>query len=109
MDRMRSQLARSKRDQKREACFQIHSLRRAVFRGVHRRAATAVHSAGSGDSGTVFHGASRGIVREQPDPEGLAGIREERGSGRVGGRYAAAGVRRYTLAGDSILRMTSKR
>lgn len=76
---------------------------------MHRRAATAVHSAGSGDSGTVFHGASRGVVREQPDPEGLAGIREERGPGRVGGRYAAAGVRRYTLAGDSILRMTSKR
>lgn len=83
-------------------CFQIHGLRWLVFRRVHRRLTTAVHSAGLGDCGTVLHGASRGVVREKFGPEGLAGTDKERGLGRVGGRHAPARVWRYTLAGGSI-------
>lgn len=80
--------------------FQIYSFRRIVFRGMHRRAATAVHSAGFSYSDTLRHITSCGIIRKQSDSARLVGADKERGFGRMGGRHVAVNIRRYTLAGD---------
>lgn len=81
--------------------MQIHSVRWALLRRVHRCVAAGMHRDRVGIGRAIFRSPPRRQLREKSNAARMARRDQERGSWRVGGLHAVVGIWRYTLAGIS--------